>query len=1544
MTSKIISLSPIYTTALLESDKSFVKSVSSGTGLGKTWSAAKAVAEHIQNKIAANNFSPLIAILAAPQHNQLNVDPATIKELNLLGCEVIKVRPISTTSLSNIQSEMNAYDISKSLFFDSNGKVNDVFNQLRASFKEFDQDMVDQKSKKELGMLKRIDHLRYHILTIQREVCIKPSAASDHDINEDDHSDEINAMTKSRNINESKGRIDDSMIKLSKILTSICEQSYFNEHLFSITQKRLSNNSKKLFHEVCASFFPFMHIQRSPGSNFLLAMTVSKMIVRHSLLCPTYIDARNNLRWSKREVTIDSIASDMSDLSVKSESEILKYENNLGLIHESEHSSEVKVLRSDFIFFIDESDASKEKISEKLSFNLQDSMLIQAIGALAKETGDVFAKNAYVSIREIVENNPEDNLAKIFMDHESDDSIPRIIAKETLLAIRKKIYGSLIESNWPNLNGAKTVDDMVNRINLFLKNSMTAPYCAVEKSIDSEVFSSTSAFGGEVYGFTGSKNIDNYIVVNMGGSFRVAEKSREKSFSSSSLPMSYFMLLISECYLYFRLIIKNQGTKKSTDEEVRKIDLMIAQEDRKSFISHIKSAHSKQEGSLSGISKPFLDDKDQHGNKKENEVLHTSVAKQTIFLSNKIAEDLFEKAFSDGKNLASIIDNDLNSMSSAKSSVIDMHYAYIKGHTIYGMAQAHDEKYQVREGCNHVVFPSSFRSMSAEQYIAKLLENRERKNAVFLLSATGGFENNHISAFSLSSLNYLAGQVGALYIPMSKADYEITKLKQDERSELKRTKFEKSEDIQAKGFVDAIFSIHHKEIDEYKRREKSRKSEGTLDNKKDNITKIDFRDPKKNIHKRSEMINAWSAIDYTHNNLSNHEGPAFSLALTQSNRNLLLSLKILSNTDHFTYNSRGYTVQRCISSNEATRDDFSVGDSYGIYIISSEKEDQIHRTKFTDPEMKETIIVCYSSGLEKALPKLLRDTSSSEKSDSMNLKELMGLDRRIPFEPSSDINFNAMDYLLSGVHGKNVIVISPYGAGARGINYIVNNDGVSARLISAQIRNNDSIKASQFKKRDLDAVFVCLAPYYSEVRPKLPSNKMDKENAQKVFFNNCQMYLYYIEFLARKFQIEGEDPSYNDDVDLSSCKLDHKAQHYFEAQSSISLFAMLQQSLGRLERTIAKQTQVIFMPREAYKAFHDGLGAIVDSMSDRQIDQIIGCMSVINSRLSNELLINPEDYLPRQITSINDFIIEDQNHKIHEFENFKTYLIRAYASSREVNDDLLNNHKPMEVYEALRSWSIWTEGVSSYIEKIRSKVLELDIPKEKIDRFVSVVDNLFFTTDQPIEQYRTKFISVGTRHAQIFNSEGNVYDFDSDINRKRFSKINPYHEDLISKHRYISPWFIADINGNYGEMILSLSIDILRSNPSIEILDRTTCEGVRKSYEYADFFVKSKKSIIAIDAKHLGSALIRENGLYSGKNISEEFKEKMGNNLSTIEGHFKGCKVSLIAINTTGDGTSSNTAKKIIEGQAVYTRDGDDSPEGIARVIVNLFNSMENFK
>lgn len=1503
MKKSIIDLSEIFLTPLLSSSDSFIKVVGSGTGLGKSYSCVLSLQKYINQLEDSGNQTSVLSIFTAPQHNQISFDEKIVEKLEKISTSIIRVKPISSVALSNIDSEINAYDAVRTLFFNSSGDTNTLFKHLMAVSKAID--AKSKESQNPTNFQQTLSYISFGKTNIDG-ILGKLEQGKSFGENPDDLDFEarIEVIERQKNYEEQRDKLQDRLKNLADNLQSILLNSYKNLSYYEEINRGLSDQSLKEFREVSATFYPFLHYQLSSERHALMGMTVAKLLTRHHVFAPTFVRGRNFLKWNVRTATAEDIINDTSEFSSKSR-EQLDAADEQPSVKDFQPGCR-KLFDAEIHIYLDESDSSKSTISDILHKNLDDRGIIQASGALAKESGSVLYSSSHVPLLDRV---PKTDIEayRYLTSGEYDDSIERQVGKDILRRIQDTIVHYVSSTDWDNSGREhELIEHDLNTDIRFIANAMlTAPYCTVEAGLDRKIFEMTSAFGGEMFGFIGSRNIDRYIVTATPSSIRITEQdylTKDQQF----IPLRSLFLLITINWFIFLSLSRRPGGEKA-DEKLRSqiveyVNGLLSSGDSdtathsvESFKKFIKSLYSKNSGGLFSVAKPF-----RHKNPKnrDDQIYHTECALESIVRSNLLGERNSGVFSPMNVDVDELLGDTTEFFNQELMQPIDINYGYRRANTIFGMAQIDNKDYMIAQDKSHVVFPIKYRREAAESYLIKLVSGDQRRICCFLMSATGAYENSHIPAWSMDALQYLSEENNLTFYRMSREDYAITAAKQLERGGQKKLSFKSLDDLIASDLNKIARSTENSCLQKY-RDNNEEGVDGVSDSVIHHLRSLTKR------HKRRELDNILKGLDYIHNqsdhgDIANH--PRFALALAQTHQKFSSIVNLLSKWG-MRGEHRRYSITNILSSRSANGNP-SVG--YGIYRLST-----LGGASKFEAKQRDTLIICYSSALDKALAKIYKEQIKNPNSLEFKLKEMLGMKPDQVLPDASATDFNPMNYFLSNFHDCNVYIVSAYQSAARGINLIVNK---KTKLLSSQQRRLNE----KFEERDLDYIFMAAPPHYSEIR-LAPSIGMERSASQDRYFAKCDKYFHYIEWAARRYHDQPEKQLKNTEIDLMSPIEDPDADEYFNQQHAISVFSALQQGLGRIERRNAEQSQIVFLCAGVNEVIHEGIQAITQGHDDKSIDQLVGAMSVVNADLVRKVL-NGEINLPQKSSDNSVISLETQHNR---FENLKreSFLkaiqrFREFETSEEIDQTTLIE---IEFYEAFRSTIIWQEGYQTYISTLENIVESM--PKGLKRNYRRLVKMMFNKYDKPLDDY--------------LSLAGNPIDLDKRFEDRLHAKVNPYCTEIDGQYIYPAPWFMPDLEGNYGEYVTQLAIQKLTpANSDITQLNRFNSEIARKGYELADFFIRLGNRVLAVDAKHYMSLRSQFVERKEDHDWTLHFNKKLQRNQECLESLEDNIQVKLAAINSAQTNRSLPLIKPI--GIRCYLINSESNLESIASQLTAL--------
>ena len=279
--------------------------------------------------------------------------------------------------------------------------------------------------------------------------------------------------------------------------------------------------------------------------------------------------------------------------------------------------------------------------------------------------------------------------------------------------------------------------------------------------------------------------------------------------------------------------------------------------------------------------------------------------------------------------------------------------------------------------------------------------------------------------------------------------------------------------------------------------------------------------------------------------------------------------------------------------------------------------------------------------------------------------------------------------------------------------------------------------------------------------------------------------------------------------------------------------------------------------------------------------------------------------------------------KQDRFESLKedTFLkaikrYRSYETNEAIDEKTLLE---IEFYDAFRSTAIWEYGYETYVKSLYQVTDKM--PKGLKRNYIKIIEMMFLTYEAPLDEY---ILLSGIRK-----------DIDKLNDDKAHAKVNPYYINIDNQHIYPAPWFLPDLEGNYGEYVTELAIkSITTKNKSITRLTRFNSEFARKGFEKADFFLQQNNCVLAVDAKHYTS---RRSKLLSNKNEYDwtiHFNRKfhrIQNELKLIDNNLQ---ITIAVINCAHNFADSINIKPI--GNSCYSINSEANPTTISHHIAQL--------
>lgn len=1200
-----------------------------------------------------------------------------------------------------------------------------------------------------------------------------------------------------------------------------------------------------------------------------------------------------------------------------------------------------RVFDASFVWYMDESDATKAVISDTLHKNMEDRSILQAIGVIEKEAGDVLSNTQYVPFNKAL---PKTDFA--ILDYlnsgENDDSIERRVNKENLWRVVDSILGHVAVQEGVSKGSVNSkVKKIRKNISLIAKNTMRAPYCTVDTSIDSDVIDSTSVFGGEIFGFTGSRDLDNLVMVLKPNSMCIMREDRAPS-SYESVPLKDYFLLMTITWFVLRLIYQNVGSdkssketdqgrgKKSLDDAISELKAKIMEKNEdgediaQKIIKLIENNHHQSTGALRSVAKPFVAMKNDAEGGRSN-ILHTKAAWASMEGVSTTTRDFFDGAFSPSSaDLITLLGDISFQFANEIENKVDTKYAYEKGMTIYGMMQAIDKHYDIDlNNKSPVFFPVKIRKTSAEAFISKILDNEERRVCCFMMSATGSFENSHISSWSQKGLELLSKGRNFDVLTMSPNDYHLTLAKQEDRAKDKDIdilSIENLKDTFARIMIRKAKEIHS----EVKVNSDNKHGYGYSAARA--MEKI-----VKNQHKRNEATNIFRSIENTHE--SKRKTPVYSLTLAQTHSNVSSLLnEITMNQNPLYSGDKQYKIECLLKSGMSSLLDNSAGNKFGIYRLTTTKKT---RTKFDSVENTDrpTLIVCYATEIEKVLKGIFKGSVKNPNSKEFRLKELLGMNPGEPLKDTSEKSFSAMDYILNDIIGHNVVIISAYNSAARGVNFIVNKDTPMMAKINKKkkesAKDKEALEVGHILsqghasvERDMDTLFLAAPPYYSEIKTNI-SDSMELPQAHSRYFHKCNMYLYYLEYLARNYADTGEF-LLNTEVDLRSPAEDPAAQQQFEIEHKISLFSQLCQGIGRIERRSTRQRQEIYFCDGIGKVIDDGADAITHGHDDREIHRHINSMSVVNARIFKMALAG--DFKKHCDEDENRAWVKEQ---AKLFEGYKKIMwatisqYRKYSTHREVPMDV---KLQIEFYDEFRSPCLFAKGYQDHVYNLQSIAGRMRRPQQRT--YNKIIEMMFVKHQNKLNSYREYYSLISDVESDFAQLEGVNHD--------------PFGTEDVGSYIYPAPWYISDMMGNYGEYLMQKCINDITLSGSVKQLFHDDSELARNCFELGDFFLVKDKDLLVIDSKQYLSKSAFDISSYADHSRSKTLIEKSQEKLARIKGKsndFKSVKFLLVNMSSK-EGVSQSPLKAL--GEGTYSLHSDSNQDLIRHMIMQIIYRKES--
>ena len=395
----MINLSNIFLAPLTSSTASFIKIVGSGTGLGKTYSCILSLQKYITHHCTGNQKN-ILALFTAPQHNQISFPDSIVKKLEKLDTTILKVKPISSVALSNINADINAYYIVKTLFYKTDGKTNTLFNSLTKAAKFVDNGSTSTQKNSFEDTLK---HITYEKKGIDNILVNIDKFSHIENLDTTDHDEQRYREEQQQNREEQQEKLEEKMKSLAQLLQLFLLNTYKNFYLYNKIEEVLSPKTLKEFRAITATFYPFLHYQISGESHALVGMTIAKLMTKHHVFTPKYHKKYNCLLWTVRTVSAEDLINDGSDFNINSREALLLSDDALNANDLQPNCR--KLFDAEIHIYLDESDSAKAVITKSLHINLDDTGIFQASGALAKEAGNVLYNAEHKSLIELIPNN-----------------------------------------------------------------------------------------------------------------------------------------------------------------------------------------------------------------------------------------------------------------------------------------------------------------------------------------------------------------------------------------------------------------------------------------------------------------------------------------------------------------------------------------------------------------------------------------------------------------------------------------------------------------------------------------------------------------------------------------------------------------------------------------------------------------------------------------------------------------------------------------------------------------------------------------------------------------------------------------------------------------------------------------------------------------------------------------------------------------------------------------------------------------------------------
>lgn len=199
----------------------------------------------------------------------------------------------------------------------------------------------------------------------------------------------------------------------------------------------------------------------------------------------------------------------------------------------------------------------------------------------------------------------------------------------------------------------------------------------------------------------------------------------------------------------------------------------------------------------------------------------------------------------------------------------------------------------------------------------------------------------------------------------------------------------------------------------------------------------------------------------------------------------------------------------------------------------------------------------------------------------------------------------------------------------------------------------------------------------------------------------------------------------------------------------------------------------------------------------------------------------------------------------------------------------------------------------------------------------------------------------------INKAKMSVEDLDALYAKKSQAKVNAYYDydPITKKSYYAAPWFLADMGGNYGEMVVEEAIKQLNES-GVKRLHPVLKVKARRCYEIADYFLQLGDQVLALDAKHYShlGAFYAENSYKKHPNSMSRPENKLRAIQEVFDAHGKRRPTRLALINVYATERHSAGFKHLTDRagntiQHAYAIAAGDDPRSIAVQILQLLQS-----